>query len=59
MGDQENRRKRIAEIATQIIVSEIERGEVEDSDEAVAKALPEAIRTAKAAYDAAEEYLSG
>lgn len=58
-GEDILRRKRIVAIATQIVASQIEKGEIEATDEAIKKAMPEAIATAKAAYNAAVEFISG
>lgn len=52
------RRKRIIAIATQIVVNQRARGEIPKTDEAMKKAMPKAVQIAAAAYDAATEYLS-
>ena len=56
----EVRKKRIKEIAVQIVTSQVAKGEVDGDDvEAVQVAVKEAADTAVAAYDAAEEFLCG
>jgi hypothetical protein len=57
-GDAERRKMRIAEIATEIVASKMANGEIEQSEEAIRKAMPAAVKLAREAYDAAEEYLS-
>lgn len=59
MDDKERRRQRIIEIATQIVTSQVAKGEIEDSDEVIKEATLEAVEIAQAAYDAAVEYLCG
>lgn len=57
-ADKRERREKIAVIATQIVASQIKKGEIPNTDEAVQAAMPEAVETARAAYDAAAEFLS-
>lgn len=57
-ADSKRRKKRIAEIATEIVSNQMARGEIEQSDEAIQKAMPAAVKLAREAYDAAVEYLS-
>jgi hypothetical protein len=51
------RQKRIKAIAVAIVSGQMERGEIEQTEEAMRAAVKEAVETARAAFDAAEEYL--
>lgn len=56
----EQGKRRVVEIAEQIVTSMVLRGEVDpDDDEALRAATREAVKTAKAAYIAALEFMSG
>ena len=58
--DQERRRERIIQITCQLVESMVLKGELDpDDDEALKKATRAAANTARAAYNAAEEYLCG
>jgi hypothetical protein len=58
--DQEHRRKRVIDIAMQMVASKIKKGELDpNDDDALRKATKLAVSDAAAAYDAAEEYVSG
>jgi hypothetical protein len=52
------RKRRIAEIASAIVAGMIEKREIECTEEDIKRAMPQAIADAKAAYDAAEEFVS-
>ena len=57
-ADRKRRKKRIAEIATEIVSNQMEKGEIEQSEEALQKAMPAAVKLAKEAYDAPEDFFS-
>jgi len=58
-GTPEHRRERIKEIAIQIVTSQAAKGEVNvDDDAELERAMKEAGRTAREAYDAALEFVS-
>lgn len=60
VGSPEHRRERIKEIAIQIVTSQAAKGEVNvDDDAELERAMKEAGRTAKEAYDAAIEFTAG
>lgn len=52
-------KKRIIEITVQMVTDKIAKGEVEDTDEALRKVTRECAAIARAAYNAAMEYLAG
>ena len=56
-GD-DQRKERIKAIAIQIVTSQVAKGEVAETEEAIEAAMREAVQTAKAAYDAAQEFLT-
>jgi len=51
--------KRIKAIMCQIVESQIDRGEIPCTDDAIKAAMPEALKLARAAVNAANEFLCG
>lgn len=55
----DHRKQRIKQIACEMVASQVKKGEVNpDDDAALRAAVAEAVETARAAYDAAMEYVS-
>jgi hypothetical protein len=58
--EEERRKKRVTAIALEIVESRVLKGEVNMDDAAAMEAaVKDAVETAAAAYDAAEEYVRG
>lgn len=57
--ENDHRKKRIKQIACEMVASRVEKGEVNPDDAAALRAaVAEAVETARAVYDAAMEYVS-
>ena len=57
--DLDAHQRRVVNIATLLVAGMIERGEIEDTDEAIQAAMPRAVADARAIVNAAEEFISG
>lgn len=58
-GYSEDDRRRIVNIASQLVAAQIERGEIPMTDEAIKAAMPSAVRDAKQTVNAMWEFLAG
>ena len=58
-GYDEADKRRIVNIASQLVAARIERGEIPETDEAIRAAMPEAVRDAKQTVNAMWEFLAG
>jgi hypothetical protein len=58
-GYDESDRRRIKNLACQFVAAMLERGDIEQTEDAVRKAMPQAIRDARDILGAVNEYLCG
>lgn len=52
-------RKRITNLAAQLVIAKVEKGEIPCTDEAIKAAMPEAVKDATQTINAVNEYLAG
>jgi hypothetical protein len=58
-GYDEADKRRIVNIASQLVAGKIERGEIPETDDAIRAAMPDAVRDAKQTVNAMWEFLAG
>lgn len=58
-GYDEADKRRIVNIASQLVAAKIERGEIPETDDAIRAAMPDAVRDAKQTVNAMWEFLAG
>ena len=58
-GYDEDDKRRIVNIASQLVAGQIERGDIPMKDEAIREAMPAAVTLAKQTVNAMWEFLSG